>query len=232
MNISKYISISLFSAACFVLSVAPAFADTSCQPTYGGVYGGSNCKPSSHITIDKKVQNPQSGVFVDNLGVNDPTFGPDSIVTFQIKVTNTGNTTLDTVTIKDFFPQYIKFSGGAGSYDTERNTLTLTMNGLQPGDSRSVTVGGRVADAKDLPSDKMTTCVVNKAEAKANDMTVSDTANLCIEKQAHVTKGGLTVAPAPKVTKTPATGAESLILFGLAPLGSLGYLLRKKTNTV
>jgi hypothetical protein len=61
-------------------------------------------------------------------------------------------------------------------------------------------------------------------------MTVSDSAQLCIEKQAPVTRGGLAVMPAPKVTKTPATGAESLILFGLAPLGSLGYILRKKTN--
>lgn len=207
-----------------------ASGEVVCQPTYGGVYGGP-CVPSVNLTIDKKVQNPNTGVFVDNLSVNDPKFTPEQVITFKIVVTNTGDTNLDKVTIKDIFPQYVIFSGGAGVYDASKNTLTLSLDSLKSGESRTFTLGGRVASLKDLPSDKMISCVINRAQATSENQTVSDNAQLCIEKsQPSVTKGGLPIMPSVPVKQTPSTGPEMALLFGLIPMGGFGYLLRRKTQ--
>lgn len=230
MSISKRITLSLFSFALLVTAFAlPAQAAGNCQPTYGGVYGGSDCPPSNNLTIDKKVQNPQNGVFVDNMSISDIKFAPEQIVTFKIIVTNTGTDSVKNVTVKDIFPASITFSGGAGVYDAASNTLTLTLDELKADETRTFTLGGRVS--KDLPTQNMISCVINQAQARVNDITVSDNAQLCMEKTAPlVTKGGLTVMPAPKVQKSPATGPEMAYLFGLLPLGSLGYFLRRKTT--
>lgn len=201
-----------------------------CQPTYGGVYGGP-CAPSVNLTIDKKVQNPSTAVFVDNLSVNDPKFAPEQIITFKIVVTNTGSADLGNVTVKDIFPSFVTFSGGAGVYDASKNTLTLTLDSLKSGESRTFTVGSRVASLKDLPSDKMISCVINQAQATSENQTVSDNAQLCIEKvQPSVTKGGLPIMPSVPVKQTPSTGPEMALLFGLIPMGSLGYFLRRKSQ--
>lgn len=222
----------LFSTILMTLSAASVSAsgEVVCQPTYGGVYGGP-CVPSVDLTIDKKVQNPSTGVFVDNLSVNDPKFAPEQVITFKIVVTNTGSKNLDTVTVKDIFPSFVTFSGGAGFYDASKNTLTLTLDSLKSGESRTFTIGGRVASLKDLPSDKMISCVINQAQATSENQTVSDNAQLCIEKvQPSVTKGGLPIMPSVPVKQTPSTGPEMALLFGLIPMGSLGYFLRKKSQ--
>lgn len=234
----KIISSIVLSSLFLVFSPARANADVSCQPIYGG---GQTCVQTGNIVIDKKVQNPQTKAMVDNLGVNDPKYGPDGIVTFQISVTNTSTNTVNKVQVKDIFPQFFTFSAGAGNYDANAKTLSFDINDLKANETRNFNIVGKIVPANELPVDRGIVCVVNQAKATLDDKTSQDNAQICIEKDAVTTqpgvtvipsetKGGLKVFPAPVTKKAPATGPELLALFGLLPTGFLGHWIRKKTN--
>ena len=83
---SLIIAISFIAIISFGNKIS--FASTNCQPIYGG---GQTCTSSNNIQITKQVQNPQTGVYVNNLGVNDPKYAPGQYVNFQITVANTGS---------------------------------------------------------------------------------------------------------------------------------------------
>lgn len=220
----------------FVASNAIAFADgtTNCQPIYGG---GQSCVTSGNIVINKTVQNPQNGQFVDNLSVNDPRFAPGSTVTFDLTITNNGGSQIDSVTVKDVFPQFVTFQSGPGNFDSNANTLTFTLSNLKANESRTTTIQGKIADTSAFSTNVV--CVVNQSIATANNMTSQDNSQFCIEKNAPqptivsqptMTKGGLPIFPSPIVTKTPPTGPESVALLGMIPTGIAGLLLRKKSS--
>lgn len=229
-----FASIFVLSVFYFVLAFS-ASADTVCQPIYGG---GQTCVQQGKIVINKTVQNPSNGAFVDNLGVNDPKHSPDQTVTFQLTVTNTGDTTLSKITVKDIFPQFVSFVSGPGNFDSNTKVLTFDVANLATNESRTFTITGKVAGSGDLPSDQGITCVVNQSTAVSDSQTSQDNAQFCIQKQVlgaaptvsvpTTTKGGLKVFPAPQVTTTPPTGPEMLSLIGLIPTGALGFFLRKK----
>lgn len=220
--------ITLILAVTLVLATTPVVFASGKQ--YGG-YGGYNAPQGGVLVLNKTVQNPQTGQFVDNLSVNDPKFAPDSAVTFQLTVTNTGGTTLATVTVKDTFPQFVSFQSGAGNFDANSKTLTFTVSDLKPSESKTYTLVGRTAAAGNLPANDGVTCVTNQSMAQSGDQTSSDTAQLCIQKQGgFVTKGGLQVFPAPQATKTPGTGPEALPMIGSAIAGLAGFIIRKKSR--
>lgn len=229
---NKSIVVSLF-AFLFSLFAIPAFADVVCQPIYGG---GQSCVQAGNILINKTVMNPSTSVLVDNLSVNDPKYGPDFIVNFQLVVTNTGSSTLSKVEVKDIFPQYVKFSSGPGTFDSNTNTLTFTVENLAASESRTFNIQGKVVSANDLPN--QTVCVVNQAIATSDKQSSQDNAQLCIEKAVPTpipagpitTKGGLPVMPPAKVVTTPPTGPEALALAALIPTGILGQFLRKRAS--
>lgn len=205
-----------------------ANADVSCQPIYGG---GETCIQVGNVFINKTVQNPQTGSFVDNLGVNDPKHSPSSNVTFQITVTNNGGNTISKVTVKDILPQFVDFVSGTGNFDSNSKTLTFEVGDLKAGESRTFTVVGKT-QTQDKFSQGIT-CVVNQSTANNNGQESSDNAQFCIEKPVLgevTTKGGLKVFPSQPVTKAPATGPEMLGLLGLIPSGALGFYLRKRAS--
>lgn len=177
-----------------------------------------------NIAVDKKVLRPQTNQFVDNLGVNDPKFAVDQVVTFKIIVTNTGGTTISNVTVRDVFPQFVNFTSGPGTFDAGSRTLTFSVGSLNAGESREFTLQGKIAGSG-LPSG--TACVVNQATVTGDSMQASDVAQLCIETKPAVTKGGLPIMPTPKVTVTPPTGPELIPLISLLPAGIGGWFLRR-----
>ncbi len=224
----KFIFISLITGFISLSLASSASASTSCQPIYGG---GETCVQVGNISINKTVQNPTTGSFVDNLSVNDPKYSPTSTVNFQITVTNTGSGNISSTTVKDTFPNYVTFVSGPGSFDSNSKVLTFTVGNLAAGASQTFDVSAKVADQNSLPADQGVTCVVNQANATSNDnQQSSDNSQFCIEKPTSTTKGGLKVFPAPAVVTTPATGPEMLPLIGLIPGGLFGIFLRKKTN--
>ena len=205
-----------------------AFADTSCQPIYGG---GQTCVTTGNISINKTVMNPKTNQFVDNLNINDSRYQPEFTTTFQIAVTNTGNASISRVKVSDVFPQYITFSSGTGNFDSNTKTLTFEINNLLANETKNFTVLGKIVNSSLIPiSQGSVVCVVNQATATNLDNTSQvsqDNAQLCIEKTA--TSSGFPVFPTTTIKTTPATGVESLVLFSLIPTGIAGWFLRKQS---
>ena len=100
-------------------TATPTPTGTSCNPTYGQ---GGTCE-TTIITLDKKVAHPQTGTFVDNLGVNDPKFAAEQSVPFKLTVTNTGTASVSAVTVKDTLPSYVTYESG-GSYDSTNRVVS------------------------------------------------------------------------------------------------------------
>lgn len=230
---TKIISASLLAIASFAFLPIVASADTSCQPIYGG---GQTCVQTGNLVVNKKVIDPKTGNLVDNLGVNDNKFGPEGVVTFQIAVTNTGNGKINKVSVRDIFPQFVDFAAGAGNFDGGSKVLSFDINDLNPNETRTFNIVGKITKAENLPGDRSTVCVVNQAIGTTNDnQTSQDNVQMCIEKNALVTpttvvetKGGLKVFPPQKTFTTPSTGPEALPLIALLPAGALGAFLRRK----
>lgn len=224
---------SLFAATALTFFATPVSADVSCQPIYGG---GSPCVQTGNVSIDKKLTHPKTNSLVDNIGVNDDKFGPESVVTFQIAVTNTGSAKISRVQVRDIFPQFVDFAAGVGNFDGGSKVLSFDVNDLNPSETRTFNIVGKIAKAENLPINQGTVCVVNQATAK--DVTNSgnpstDTTQLCIQKELAPTtitetKGGIKVFPPQKTFTSPATGPEMLPLIGLIPTGLLGAFLRRK----
>ncbi len=174
--------------------------------------------------------NPQTGSFVDNLGLNDPKYSPGQEVTFQINVTNTGNSSLSNINVTDIFPQFIDFVSGPGNFNQTTRNLSFSIDTLSPNQTKTFTIVGMVNS--NIPQNTNTTCVVNQAVAVTqNGNEAQDNAQFCIAETAPTTtKGGLPILPPSQVRTTPPTGPEELPLLALIPTGFLGWLLRKKST--
>lgn len=227
----RKLSLSFIVFAIFYLiSNSPASAGGSCQPIYGG---GQICPPPGNILINKKVLDPSSNVFVDNLGINNTKFQPEQVVQFRISVTNTGNEAISGITLKDIFPQFLKPIITKGTISND-NTIAIQIQNLNPNETQNFDIAGQVFPSDRLPNDRGIICVVNQAIATFDGKQTSDNTELCIQKpvitEIPVTKGGLKVFPQPKVVKTPPTGPEMLPLMALLPSGALGFFLRRKAS--
>lgn len=227
----------LFSILYSLFTVVPVFADVVCTPVYGG---GQTCVSAGALLIDKKVLNPATNQFVDNLGVNDPHFKPLNPVFFRIALTNTGNTAVNNITVKDIIPQFVDFAAGAGNFDQNTKTLSFQLGSLAPSETRTFDLNGRTVSNDQLPSNLV--CTVNQAIATSGNLSNQDNAQLCIEKvlptptpqpgqpaqpQQPVTKGGLPVLPPVQPKITPPTGPEAILTLLFATSGVSGIFLRK-----
>ena len=226
--------IFLLTVACFAFPLK-SFADTTCQPIYGG---GQTCVTTQNIGINKTVLNPQTNQFVDNLGINDAHYFPGFTTNFQISVTNTSNSNISKIDVKDIFPQYIAFSSGPGSFDSNSDTLTFEVDNLAVNETRTFTVLGKIVDGSQIPINQgSVVCIVNQATAvnRDNSSQVSqDNAQFCIEKNTPTTTvtSGFPIFPSTNVITTPKTGAETFGLISLIPTGLAGWFLRKKSKYV
>lgn len=219
----------------FLLSVlyflfpSSAKAEITCQPIYGG---GQTCITTGTISVNKTVMNPKTNIMVDNLGINDPKYGPGFIVTFQLAITNTTNSVISQIDVRDTIPQFMNFSAGPGNFDQATKTLNFRIENLNANETRVFNVLGRVVDVNNLPNSSIV-CVVNQVNAVTNQgATAQDNAQFCIEKNllpttVTTTKGGFPVLSPTDVTSAPKTGPESLILLSLIPTGIAGFALRK-----
>ena len=143
-------------------------------------YGGSTTCVSTDLTINKQVKNPATGNFVENLGASDPTFSVNGEAHFRLIIKNNSNQTFTSVTIKDIFPKELMFKAGPGTFDSISNTLTFTLDNLNAGESRSVEILATVG-ANKINKDRSISCVINTAQASAQNQSDQDTAQLCIQ---------------------------------------------------
>lgn len=207
-------------------STAMAAGSTSqCQIIYGG---GEVCQNEIKFTINKTVQSPtKGGQYVDNLSINDAHYQPGTDISFQITITNTGNTTISTLNVVDTLPSNLSFVSGAGNYNSANNTISYTVTNLEPGKSNQQTFVARIAGKSSFSNS--VTCLNNAVNATDNNgNSASDNAGFCVENPI--------TTPTPKVFTTvppksiPSTGPEALPLLGLIPAGITGFFLRKKSH--
>lgn len=220
------VALALSATSAFAAGTGTSYG-APCTTGYGGGYGASPC-PQSKFTLDKQVQKPNSNDYIDNMSVSDIKYAPSAIVNFRIKVRNEGADMISSIDLTDTFPQYLTFMSGDGTYDANAKQTKLRVVDLKPGEERTVVFTTKVADANTLPNQD-TVCVINQAQGTANTgMTATDNAQVCIAKSAKPSSP--VVYPAPKLTQTPATGPEALVLFALGPIGAAGAFLRRKTS--
>lgn len=213
-----------FVAIVYVFVAArPASADQY------GQYGGTPVSQS--ILIDKMAGFPvnrdnkticDNGVaFQDNFSASDARFKPSDYVCFRLRVKNTSNVRQLNVTVRDFFPSYIDPVQGPGSFDSNNRTITFNAGDFNVDEEKTYFLLARWVSLNNLPNDRSIICVVNRAEARNDNVSDDDTAQVCVERQ--VTPG---------VIKVPATGPEmglGLIAAEFLALGA-GVYLKKKNS--
>ncbi len=212
-----------------------SYGSVACQPVYGG---GENCLTVGNLLLNKMVLDPSSDTkgkaenYVENLSLNDSKYVADETIKFKLDVTNTGNKTISQVSVTDNLPNYVKFVSGPGSMNSNTNVLSFSLSNLNPNETRSYIIVGKIVDNSSLPKGQGNVCTVNQAEATSDSNNSQDNAQFCITTTpgTSTTKGGLPVYPAPQMKQTPATGAEMFSLLGLIPAAGAGLFLRKKSS--
>ena len=192
----------------FVYSFITASAGAAdCEPIYGG---GPTCTDTS-FSIQKQVLNPVTNKFVHNLGIKDPQYHGNDLVTFQVTLTNNGDKPFQSVIIKDTFPTLTTFTDGPGKFDPTSNVLTFSVSNLAPHHSQLFTMTAKVLPESKLPGQK-TTCVTNSVSGLPSSGSVAqDSSQFCITR----------------LTTSPATGPEALGLVLLVPTALAGFGIRK-----
>lgn len=188
---------------------------------YGLLCFGNSCANKGAVQINKLVSNPQTLVMVDNLEVNDPKYGPESVINFQLRVISASDSEISKVTIRDIFPQYVDFNKGDGTFDQKTRTLTLDIKNMKPREVKVFSFSGKVV--KNLPTSQNILCVSNRVDATVEGgPTAQDNSKFCIDKKMAAKGNGSFF-----LAKSPETGPESLAFFLLIPAGVLGWGIRK-----
>lgn len=189
-----------------------------CTTQYGNGAYGTTCVPID-VSINKMVKDPISGVFVENLGPSDDKFSPGAQVNFKLDIHNASSQDFTSVTVKDTLPQFLSFEAGPGRYDSGSKVLTVTLDNVKAGETRSFQFLAKVDPLSSFAKNKTLFCVVNVANVNVDSRTDEDTAQLCIQTQVL------------GVTTLPVAGFDSLaLLIPFAGLGLTGFALLRKRS--
>lgn len=217
-NLRKIISYLLIITgfSLFFINVANA---EECHTVYGG---GEVCE-TGDLSIDKKVYNPKTGEYWDNIDSSDYTFGPGEEVKFSLRIKNISDIKVDSANINDDFDRLddymVYVSSEKGDYRAEVTDYKVKFGfgGLEPGEEATVYFVARFKDEGDLPAG--TTCLTNIAHAYSHIDATSDSdyASFCVktENGKIVTK----TTPDTGFDLTTVLSIEALIFAGLG-LGS------------
>jgi len=208
-TIRKSVTSFAFASVLFILCALPARADG----TYGQ-YGGEATQ--GKVLVDKLVRNPQTGEYVDNLGLSDPKYFSENAVFFKIVVQNTGGNTLSSIKVEDILPSYVSYVSG-GSYNPKSRIVVFTFGDVKPGERRSEILQVKAYPEVKLPGAKTVVCPTNKVIAySVEDGTDEDAAQFCIEKR-------------PMAARVPETGDPMGLALAIGAIPTLfaGFKLRK-----
>lgn len=169
------------------------------------------------LFLEKKVLNPQTNTFENDLEAKEFLFLPDKDVVFRVEVKNTTQNTLSNLTLTDKLPSQVQFlSTSAGTYDSASHSIILNIENFAINDSRVLEIRTRVKANDQIAAN---ICPSNFVEAKASGLMEQRTSSFCISKQV------LGV-----VQELPKTGPAANVLVALGSLFSLGlsgYLFKK-----
>ncbi|MFH0937302.1 MAG: hypothetical protein V1808_03330 [Candidatus Daviesbacteria bacterium] len=199
MNKKLITLIPVFVFACLALLPVPTYAQ----------YGGPEPVITRQFYVDKKIYNPNTQAFVDNLGRDQMLFQPGAEVLFRITVTNTGSEDLTSVVVTDHLPDILTSASG--------NTINFTIDTLKANTSQTFDIKAQVRGISEINANVI--CPSNLAEAKTGVLVNQDTSTFCVQKLVP-TKGGIVAEELPK------TGLP-LVAWGLAGLLPVGLKLKK-----
>ena len=163
-------------------------ASWNCEPLYGG---GERCWGTGEILIDKTVKNPDTGLFVDNLWVDDPRFHPGDQITYRLEIKNTGQGNISQIKILDNLPSYLDFvsltdkdgNGYASDWNATTRELRFSFSGLAASELRTFYLYARVFAKESLPEAGISKCLINYVSIDADGKTDSDQSGICFEKK-------------------------------------------------
>lgn len=189
------------------------------QVKASGIYGQYGGQPEKgKVVVDKLVRNPQTGDYLDNLGLNDPKYSAEASVFFKITVENVGGSTLSEINVVDYLPTYLNYVSG-GSYDASTREIRFSFANVAPGERRTTILQAKVYSLSQLPAEKTILCPVNRVLASSvEDGSDEDTAQFCIQKKPMVGR------------EAPKAGDPMGLFVGFSSLATLfgGFKLKRK----
>ncbi|KKU02220.1 MAG: hypothetical protein UX99_C0019G0019, partial [Candidatus Amesbacteria bacterium GW2011_GWB1_47_26] len=191
-----------------LLLPASVSAAVDCETQYGG---GEVCVKTGQLQIDKKVFDPQSQKFIDNLGITSWKFTSGDEITFKLMVKNVGDATYNTVDVTDILPDFLELVSG---------NVNFRITDLTSEETEEREIKVKVVSAEKFPADKSVLCVVNAAKAVSGDERNRDTAQVCLEKKVLGIK------------KSPEVGPKNStwVILGSTMLGLLGLIFINKSD--
>lgn len=186
-------------------------------PSVFAQYTPPQPQPSYKFFIDKKIFNPATQAYVDNLNRDQYLYIPDQTVDFKVEVKNTGDIDLINMDITDTLPaELIYISGGSIN---KGGLVSYHIDKLAVGETQSFLVKTKVkvdANASGI------ICPVNLAQAQAGSLMDQDTSTFCITR--NINKN------VPPVEQLPKTGLP-LVAWSLVGLLPAGFGLRRFGRT-
>lgn len=172
-----------------------------------------------HLIINKQVSygdERNNGRWYDSIAKDKKLFGPGEYLYYHINLENTGDKTVEDVTIEDKLPPYINWTSGAGKYDSGSDIVTIEVGDIAP--HAKITVEYQVRVEETLPNGDRTQENVALVESE-NFRDLQDSTVVWINGPDVVT----TVVEEKKevVTKLPETGAHFLLINVIMSIGSL-----------
>ena len=226
LNLKKVISLLLVMAGLAFLFTTKVNAK-ECHTVYGG---GEVCE-NGELVLDKKVFNPETSEYWDNIDSNDYTFSPGQEVKFSLKIENISDFKVDNTRLDDKFYQiddYLTFISASDDGDfrgeATGNMVKWTFGDMDEDESTTVYFTAKVKDASEIPVGL--TCLTNTAVAYSHEDSESDSdsASFCIATESGKIVTGV----------TPDTGFDLGLVFGLEAIGfaGLGLIALAKAKRV
>lgn len=209
----KIISYLLIITGFFLLAINVADA-RECHTIYGG---GEVCE-NGDMSLDKKIWNPETNEYWDNIAADSYTFSPEQEVKFRLRIKNITDVETDGVRLVDDFARlvdYMFYLGADGKeYPVEfkDNELKFIFDDVAADEEITVYFTARFKGKDELPVG--TTCITNKAKvySREDDISDSDYATFCVKTD------GVAVI----TESTPATGFDLSSILALEALAAAG----------
>lgn len=184
----KAIVLALATAAlAFSANIAPVGAQYSNYSPYTP-YGTTTIiektvekEVTKQLAVNKQVRDPRNGKLVDNINTQEFNFLDKQEVVFRLTVTNNGSIDINNVVVTDKLPKELTFVSATDfAYDKNNKTLTHKIGTLKKGEAKVYDIKTKVAVAKTKGGVTIAFCPVNTVEVKGDNLSSSDTSQVCV----------------------------------------------------
>jgi uncharacterized repeat protein (TIGR01451 family) len=220
----KIIALSLIAAAALSLGTTTVVAD-DCTTDYGGT---TTCKPTD-LFINKQVQDPMTGQYVEN--VSTAKFNQGDTVVFKMIVTNSSNQLMNDTRVTDTVPENLVITDAQANYtnpkrdgqtlfeiSSDKKSVTFFLGEMAVGQTKEMFLWTKVVGP--YPAESQF-CRDNWANVTSSERPNGDKnfARVCVANKAG------------EATTLPVAGAEDLLMMlPFIGTGLAGFALLTKRN--